>query len=203
MPSNTRNTPNPSLLRKRFCIFSFVSSNRHRLHLSTLLAAAPAHGARHVLLQPPVNAIRVEHVLAVRNHLHRLSLSDLLQTYRAIPLPRRIRHHRQRLLRHHGLRLWSPPDGAGLGLRRRVVLLEVEKHESDEEEGGEEDEEHVGNARSEHRTNGHFQRTSYGHLRRGSVCGVFGVRKRRHGRGDWNVLVLHQQSAVREFHYLI
>ena len=40
------------------------------------------------------------------------------------------------------------------------MLLEVEKHESDEKEGGEEDDEDVGNTLNEHHTNGHFYRTS-------------------------------------------
>jgi len=98
----------------------------------------------------------VEYVLAVRNHLHRPSLSHFLQTYSALSLPCRLRHHRQRL-RCHGIRRRSSADGAGLGVRCGGVLLEVEKHESDEEEGGEEDEEDVGNTRGENRTSGHLR----------------------------------------------
>jgi len=48
-------------------------------------------------------------------------------------------------------------DGAELGVRQGV-LLEVEKHRSNEEKGSEEDEEDVGNTRSEHKTNEHFLR---------------------------------------------
>jgi len=50
------------------------------------LAVAPSHGARHLFLQQPVNAICVEHVSAIHNHLHDLSLSNLFQTDSALPL---------------------------------------------------------------------------------------------------------------------
>ena len=103
-----------------------------------------------MLIEPRVNAVRVEHVLAVRNHLHRVPLSQLLQAYRALraPLPA-VRHHRQALLcLRRRCRALLPAaavgsGGGGVG----GELAEVEEDEADEEEGGEEDEEDVGHAR--------------------------------------------------------
>lgn len=69
----------PFFFYPRFSSMSILISHSRLTQL-----VAPANGTRHVRSEPRVDTFRVEHVLAVHNHLHLLSLPQLLQTYRTV-----------------------------------------------------------------------------------------------------------------------